>query len=179
MTRSETTMILGVLKTSYPNFYRDMDKKEMLNIVNLWTEMFEDDDFDTVKVAVKSLIQTLKYPPTIADVKEEMYKINNPQNYDVMDLYSKLKKAIGNGIYGSVDEFNKLPPVVQKFVGSPNQLREWAIDEDFNDTVLRGQFTKQIEILHKREKEEYMMLPEVKEQINKILDKTNQVKYLN
>lgn len=179
MTRSETIMVLGVLKTSYPNFYKDMDKKEMLNIVNLWNEMFEEDDFKVVKVAVKSLIQTLKFPPIIADVKEEMYKINNPQNYDVMDLYSKLKKAIGNGIYGSVDEFNKLPPVVQKFVGSPNQLREWAIDEDFNDTVLRGQFTRQIEILQRREKEKYMMLPEIKKQTNKILDKTNQVKYLN
>lgn len=179
MTRSETTMILSVLKTSYPSFYRDIGKNEMLNIVNLWEEMFANEEFKTVKIAVKSLIQTLKYPPTIADVKEAIYKINNPQTYDVMDLYSKLKKAISNGIYGSVEEFNKLPTMVQKFVGSPNQLRAWAIDENFNDNVLRGQFAKQIEILQKREKEEYMMLPEVKESLNKILEKTNQVKYLN
>lgn len=179
MTKNETTLILGVLKTSYPNFYRDMDKRELLNIVELWNEMFANDDFNTVKIAVKTLIQTLKYPPTIADVKEEIYKLKNPKNYDIVELYNKLKKAISNGIYGSVEEFNKLPPVVQKFVGSPNQLREWAIDENFNDTVLRGQFIKQIEILHKREKEECMMLPEAKEMINKILEETNKIKYLN
>lgn len=179
MTKQETTMILGVLKTSYPNFYKDMDRRQMLDTIELWSEMFANEDLEIVEIAVKSLINTLRFPPTIADIKDQIYKLQNNEQEDVMDLYSKLKKAISNGIYGASEEFKKLPPIVQKFVGSPNQLREWSMDENFNDGVLRGQFAKQVEIIRQREKEEKMMLPEVKEVINNLLEKTNGVKYLN
>ena len=60
MTRDDTTVILGILKTSYPNFYKGMEKKEMYATIDLWSEMFENDNLNLVKVAVKELIQTLK-----------------------------------------------------------------------------------------------------------------------
>ena len=179
MTKQETTMILGILKTSYPNFYKDIDRRQILDTIELWSEMFSNENLEIVKVAVKCLIDTFKFPPTIADIKDQIYKLQNSEQEDIMDLYSKLKKAISNGIYGASEEFKKLPPIVQKFVGSSNQLREWAIDENFNDGVLRGQFVKQVEIIRQREKEEKMMLPEVKQIIDKSLEKTNEVKYLN
>lgn len=178
MTKQETTMILGVLKTSYPNFYKDMDKRQMLDTIELWSEMFVNEDLEIVKVAVKCLINTLRFPPTIADIKDEIYKLKNNQQEDIMVLYSKLKKAISNGIYGASEEFKKLPPVVQKFVGTPSQLREWAIDENFNDNVLRGQFSKQIETFRQREKEQIISF-ELKETATRLLKKTNEIKYLN
>ena len=41
-----------------------------------------------------------------------------------------------------MDEYNKLPPVVQKAVGSPSQLREWGMDEDFNESVVSSNFMR-------------------------------------
>ena len=53
MTRDDTVVILGILKTAYPNFYKDMGKNEMYNTIDLWHEMSERDEVNLVKVAVK------------------------------------------------------------------------------------------------------------------------------
>lgn len=162
MNRDEVITILGVLKTSYPRFYAGMTKEEMYNTIDLWSEMFAHESPHLVVTAVKNLINTFKFPPTIADVKEEMYKLTNQENQSPIEIWNLIKKAIRNSGYYSYEEFQKLPEIAQKFVGSPNQLKEWALDIDFNDGVVKGQFLKQIEILKQREKEDKMMLPEAK-----------------
>ena len=44
MTRDETRRILAVLRTAYPNFYRNVSDSDITATINLWTSMFEDDD---------------------------------------------------------------------------------------------------------------------------------------
>lgn len=178
MDRENIIIILGILKTAYPSFYKEMSTEEAEKTIELWRDMFKNENFEIVIIAVKNLINTFKYPPTIADVKEQIYKLQNADVDDTMELFNLLKKAIGNGIYGSVQEFEKLPPIVKKFVGSPSQLRNWATDIEFNDEVLRGQFYKQIENLKKREKEDKMMLPEIKEKISQLINNSNIIKYI-
>ena len=92
MTRDDTVIILGILKTSYPNFYKDMKKDEMYNTIDLWSEMFANDDVNVVKVAAKELIQTLKFPPAIADIKQKMYELTNQETLPT-DLWASLKKT--------------------------------------------------------------------------------------
>ena len=179
MNREEIITVLGILKIAYPRFYANLSKEDAEKTISLWQNMFQNEQGKVVILAVKNLINTFSFPPTIADIKQEIYKLQNVEEDNAIELYRLLKKAISNGIYGSVEEFEKLPPIVQKFVGSPNQLRNWATDTEFNDGVLRGQFYKQIEILRQREKESKMMLPEVKAMVNKLLEKSNEVKCLN
>lgn len=162
MTREETIVILKILKTSYPNFYKDMSKEDMMNTIALWSEMFENDDISLVKVSVKELVQKNKFPPSIADIKQEMYKLTNEETLPT-ELWAKLKKAISNGYYHSVEEFEKLPDECKQFIKTPNQLRELAQnDSEINNTVVKGQFLKQIENIQKRNKEEKQMLPEAR-----------------
>lgn len=169
MTRDEIVVILGTLKTAYPKFYSEMSKQEMFNTIDLWTEMFAHEKTELVVAAVKNLINTFKWPPTIADVKEEMYKLIEHEKETPIELWNMIKKAIRNSGYNSYEEFQKLPEVAQKFVGSPNQLREWALSVDYNDGVVKGQFFKQIEIIQKREKDNKLMLPQVKEIVQNLL----------
>lgn len=165
MTREQTIEIFKVLKLAYPTFYKDMTRDEAESTIALWTQMFKNDDPTIVIATVKSLITTFKWPPTIADVKEEMDKLTNNEEESPIELWNRLRKALSNSIYGSNEEYNKLPPIVKKFVGSPNQLRNWAIDENFNEGVLRGQFLKQLEILQEREKEDRMIPFELRQMI--------------
>lgn len=163
MTVDETKMILGILKTAYPNFYKDMSKQEMLNIINLWADMFKNDNSKLVTVAVKELINTFQYPPTIADIKNKMYYLTN-QEKTPSELWNCLQKAISNSLYNSEKMFEKLPDEVKEFVRSPGQLRELAMmDSDVVHSVTKGQFFKQIEIIQKRKEEDKKMLPESKE----------------
>lgn len=177
MEREDVIRILNVLKTAFPNSYKDMTKVEAENTINLWLDMFQHENVQLVLAATKNLINTFKWPPTIADIKEEMYKITNRETETPVEVWNKIRKAIRNSAYNSYDEFQKLPDKAKRFVGSPNQLKEWAISENFIESVVRGQFLKQYEILEKRQKEEKMMLPEVKvltmqigQDINKLLN---------
>lgn len=162
MTRDDTVIILGILKTAYPNFYKDMRKNEMYNTIDLWHEMFERDDVNLVKVAVKEYIQTGTFPPSIAEIKGKIYKLTNCETTPA-ELWGCLQKALKNGIYGSKEEFEKLPAEVKAFVKNPAQLKEMALmDSDVVNSVTKGQFLKQIEMIQARVKEEKQMLPEAR-----------------
>ena len=179
MNRDEIVAILGTLKTAYPKFYAEMTKQEMYNTIDLWTEMFSHENPALVVAAVKNLINTFKWPPTIADVKEEMYKLTENESEAPIEIWNKIKKAIRNSGYYSYEEFQKLPEEAKVFVGSPNQLREWALATDYNDSVVKGQFLKQLEVIQKRKKDNKLMLPEVKDIVEKLSSNMDATKLLN
>ena len=156
MTRDETIAVMGILKTAYPNFYRDMTKDSALQAIALWSEMFRDDPAEIVIAAVKVLIasRTEGWPPNIGEVKAKMQTITSPGELSEGQAWALVEKACRNGIYGYREEFGKLPPVVQKAVGTPNQLREWAIlDGGELKTVVASNFMRSYKTIQKREKE--------------------------
>jgi len=157
MTREETKAILAVLKAGYPNFYKDMTKEDAKNTVDLWATMFADEKPQIVIEAVKSLICTLKYPPTIADVKEKIALITQPPAMTEMEAWDMVRRAIS--YYHANEAFTNLPPMLQKIVGSPNRLREWAMmDSETVNSVIQSNFMRSYRIMTARERE-YAMLP--------------------
>ena len=164
MTREEAIKILSILKVSYPNFYKNMTKSDAENTIALYQEMFEDCNINLVAIAVKELINSYEYPPTIATIKNKMYELTNAKK-DVSgsDLWNCLLNAIRNGYYGANEEFEKLPEIVKEFVKSPIQLRELSeMDSSVINSVVKGQFLKQIENLKERAKFQQTMLPQTK-----------------
>ncbi len=163
MTREETKAILAVLKAGYPNFYKDMTKEDAKNTVDLWATMFADDSARLVTEAVKSLICTLKYPPTIADVKEKIALITQPLAMTEMEAWDMVRRAIS--YYHANEAFTNLPPMLQKIVGSPNRLREWAMmDSETVDSVIQSNFMRSYKAKVAQEKE-YAMLPSSTKQL--------------
>lgn len=179
MTRNDVIKIFIVLRTAYPNFYKDMKKEDLEATIDLWTEMFAHENPQLVVAAAKNLINTFKWPPTIADIKEEMYKLTQTETETPIEIWNKIKSAMGRAGYYANEEFEKLPEVAKKFVGSPNQLREWALSIDYNDGVVKGQFLKQYEILKKREKDNKLMLPEVRNITKHLISNMDATKLLN
>ena len=179
MNRDQIVAILGTLKTAYPKFYAEMSRDEMYNTIDLWTEMFAHENPALVVAAVKNLINTFKWPPTIADIKEEMYKLTETETESPVEIWNKIKKAICNSNYYSYEEYQALPEIAKKFVGSPSQLKEWAGDTEFMDSVVRGQFLKQYEILKQREKDSKLMLPQVKNIVEQLANSMDATKLLN
>lgn len=162
MNREKIIDILGILKVAYPRFYANMTKDEAEKTINLWCEMFKNDPPELVAIAVKKLITELQYPPTIADIKNTMYKLVD-RIEDNTELWNKFIKALKNSGYNSKEEYEKLPEIVQKFVGSHERLRDYAMmDLDTINTVVKGQFLKQIDSLKIRQRENAMLSEEVK-----------------
>lgn len=168
MIKEEVLKILAVLETAYPNFYKNCTSAEVDQIVTLYQLMFKDCNYRLVSMAITELINTFKYPPTVADIKEKMYELTtHDTEQSATELWDKLLKAIRNGYYGAEEEFKKLPDEVKEFLKSPIHLRELSeTDSSTIHTVVKGQFLKQIEIIKKRRKADSMMHPDTKMAIN-------------
>ena len=163
MTRQEALAIMAMLKTAYPSFYKDLSKEDLNAAVNLWATMFADDPAYIVTEAVKSLMCTLKYPPTIADVKEKIALITQPPAMTEMEAWDMVKSAIS--YYNAAETFERLPPILKRIVGSPNQLREWALmDVETVNSVIQSNFMRSYRAMAARERE-YAMLPESTRQL--------------
>lgn len=162
MTANETGQIMHILKAAYPMFYAKISAEEQKAIFGLWLDMFKEDDVRLVGAAVKALIATDNkgFPPVIGQVKEKMHMLTTANNtLDEAEAWAMCKKAIRNGYYGADEEFKKLPASVQRIVGSPNQLREWAVmNAEELDTVVASNFQRGFRNVQNRTKE-YEMLP--------------------
>ena len=163
MTRQEALAIMAMLKTAYPSFYKDLSKEELNAAVNLWATMFSDEPVQVVTEAIKAMICTLKYPPTIADVKEKIHLLTQPQGMSELEAWNTVRKAIS--YYDADETFAQLPPLLQKIVGSPNTLREWALmDVETVNSVIQSNFMRSYRAKVTQEKE-FAMIPESTRQL--------------
>lgn len=139
MTRQETGIIMDILTTAYPAFYNGRNAPDMRMTVNLWAEMFAEDDVKIVAAAVKALIATddKGFPPHIGAVKGRIRQISNPDEMTEQEAWALISKALRDGYYNAEAEFAKLPPLVQDVVHDPRQLREWSMmDESTVQSVI-------------------------------------------
>lgn len=172
MQRQDIVKILSILKTAYPRFYANMSREDANETIDLWLEMFQDTSYQILAMAVKNLINSFQYPPTIADVKNEVYKLCVQEEKTDVELWNELRSAIRNGIYNSAEIFPTLSEELQIYLKNPAQLKELAMSSiDEIDTVQKGMFLKQMPIIKQREKEKAMMLPERREFIEKLAEK--------
>ena len=174
MTMDETIGLLGIMKIAYPNFYKNLSGEEAKQASILWFQMFENDNSKVVTEAVKALICTLKYPPTIADVKEKMRIITKQQDLTEMEAWNRVKVAIK--YYTAGEEFEKLPSLLKRLVGSAGQLREWSqMDAEHVETVVKSNFMRSYTARVKAD-EQLEILPEsTKELISSIGNKFKMV----
>ena len=162
MTRDETVNIIRVMVDSYPNY----KPNNLSETVDVWQMMLSDYDYNLVSMALKSYIlsDTSGFAPAIGQIVAKMHAITQPQELNEMEAWSLVSKAIRNSIYNSADEYAKLPPIVQKAVGLPSQLMQWAIDDSYNESVVSSNFMRCYRIELAREKE-MSMFPEDAKQI--------------
>jgi hypothetical protein len=156
MTREETLAIMGVLKSAYPDFYKGMGRSEAEGIVDLWSSMFDQEPAQLVAVAVKAHIANDKkgYPPHIGAIKEAIVKLQEPEAMTEQEAWGLVLKALRNGIYGAQKEFDALPPMIQRLVGSPSQLKEWAMmDGDAVNSVVASNFQRSYKVRAANERE--------------------------
>ena len=163
MTRDETIKILMVIQAAYPN-YKPTDKTVT---VNIWTEMLSDIPYEKVSTAVKAYIQTdtSGFAPSVGDVREKVRNIfAKKDELNETAAWSLVLKAIRRSTYYSEEEFAKLPPVVQRAVSSPRQLREWATLEDVDGktlTVIQSNFQRTFRSEQQKERERNKLSPDV------------------
>ena len=179
MNRAEILKILAVLQTAYPNFYKSISPEQLNGTINLWQEMLSDDTYEEVGVAVKMLISTKTdaFPPVVGQIKEQLYKSRNAGQLSESEAWSLVYNAVQQGSYHSKEAFEQLPEVVRQAVGSPEVIRQWAMENTDSLSVHESNF-KRAYRMQLETKKELDMLPEaLKKQIN-LLAEQKQMKLI-
>lgn len=156
MTRTDVITVLKILKVAYPTFYSRMRREDADDTVAVWCEMFRDENVDVVKLALYQVIaEHDNFPPSIGEIKTKIRELVAAATGTHTDeeLWQTLKTAVGNGLYGAREEYAALPDEVRRYLGSPNTLRELAqTDTETLNTVVHGQFLRQIGAIRERVK---------------------------
>lgn len=144
MTKSETAKIIDILQTVYPDHFKQLSKDGIITAVNVWSMIFTEDTLAEVQAAVMAHIatDTSRFMPTPGIIKQTISKNRDRNGLTEAEAWALVFKAIRNSAYHSNEEFNKLPATVQKIVGSPTQLYEWAITENLNTAVISSNFMR-------------------------------------
>lgn len=107
----------------------------------LWTEMLEDLDARTATLAVKRLIATNKWPPSIADVREAAVKNARQGQLTAGQAWGKITAAIRRYGWYQADEAKEA--LGQDLWGMVRQIGGWThLCECDNIDVVGGQFER-------------------------------------
>ena len=169
MTREETVKIIRIMCDCYPNY----KPSNLSETVDVWNMMLEEYSYSQISTALKTYVHsdTSGLAPSIGQLLDKLHAIQNPQELNEMEAWSLVSKALRNGYYGAVEEFNNLPPLVQKAVGSPDNLRNWSqTDTNSIENVVQSNFMRSYRLVVNRENEIKKMPADVRtliENVNK------------
>ena len=166
MTVQETGRVMDVLESAYPRYYAGIDKQRQERAVIMWASAFSRDDVRLVVAAVRSFIEMDEkgFPPVPGQIKAKMRLIAGHGELSDTGAWNMVRNAIRNSGHESREEFEKLPPPLQKLVGNASQLREWALmDSETLNSVVSSNFLKAYRAWSEREREYNALPPDVRE----------------
>ena len=171
MTVEETAKILTLIQVEYPHSFAKLDERQMALKAELWEREFKEDPVEQVYTAVRMLFESgMPYAPNIGDIRKKMQILRQPDGeLTEAEAWAMVSKACRNGSYGYMEEFAKLPPEVQRAVGRPEQLKEWAaMDEDVVQSVIASNFMRSYKAVAARKKEEDLYPGALRDTISRI-----------
>ncbi len=169
MKRSDTMRIMAIIKQVYPRYYAEQTREDLEVAVNLWTDLFAEDDGKLVYAAVKAFIasDTKGFPPSIGQIREKLVKLQNPDALSENEAWALVLKAIRNSAYHAAEEYAKLPPDIQRVVHHPSMLKSWAMTADDEvQTVVASNFMRSYRARMKTAQEYLAMPPGIREMLH-------------
>lgn len=162
MTRKEFSVIVKGLKAVYadPRFIADADAFDM------WYGLLRDLDYREASMAAQRYMMTSKFPPTVADLREQAAKLaraGTAEDMNEMTAWGLVQQAVRRSAYYAEEEYAKLPGLVQRAVGSPAQLREWAMMDTGGSAwnVMQSNFMRTYRAEQARSRENALVSPDI------------------
>lgn len=171
MTLEETAKIISVLHLNYPDTAREFSDDMLTSKIRLWHSVFERDPYQIVSAAVMAYIQTSteRFMPNVGIIREQIRKLTEPESMSEAEAWGLVKNALRNGYYGYHEEYEKLPPLVRRCVGSENTLREWALtDVETVDSVIASNFQRSYRAISRSEAEWAKLPPGFREDMKRL-----------
>lgn len=171
MLREETQRLLMMIQGSYSNF-KPVDQTVA---INTWNLALADISFKQAQQAFLTYLRRdiSGFAPTPGKLLEIIHEISEENQPNENEAWTMVEKALRNSTYNSESEFAKLPSLVQKAVGSPGQLRSWALEESGSRQVMASNFMRVYRAEQLKQKD-YEKLPE---NLKALVNKKNENSY--
>lgn len=172
MNKTETVQVITLLAGNYDSVAKkDATQKQLM--INTWQECLGDLDYKLVLQAVKKSIIESPYPPTIHDIRKNAIEMVNPTTKrTAIEAWKEAYEMICSGLYMTQEQFEMASPEVKKFFGNVRQVTELAkTDVEVVNTVTKGQFLKQYDVLIDRENEQKLLPQNMQDFIGQLADK--------
>lgn len=168
MTRKDVKKLLAMIQATYPN-YKPEDEQAA---VNAWCIALEEYNENAIALAFKAYMttDTSGFAPSPGQLIAKMQAVKSPQELSELQAWELVRSTLNRCGYYAEEEFAKLPELVQKAVGSPGQLRTWATDENFEESVASSNFMRcyRSELARKKEVER------MPESVKKLMERINE-----
>ena len=156
MTKEEVYKLIFVIKSVYPKTYEKFTASDFDNMALGWFMALEDYSYQEISVATKAYIttNTSGFPPVPAQLIAYTQERDPVKEMSSAEAWDLVYKAISRSIYYAEEEFDKLPELCKKAIGSPANLRELAqLDPRTVQGVEGSHFKRNYEELVKRQRE--------------------------
>ena len=149
----------SALQTYYPRF----NLLPNAEAIELWYRELGEMPFDLLSAALRKWVNTERFPPSIAEMREICAEIVQGKPPDWGDAWKEVTKAIArHGMYQEEEALNSMSPLARQ-AASRIGWRDICMSE--NPEALRAQFRQVYEICQKREIEDRQLPPALKEAI--------------
>lgn len=176
MTVKEATKLCFVVQKSYPKYFEKYNKDDTQVMIDMWTKVSEGYSYEQMNAG---LIQFMRsddkgFPPTVGQVISQVERLR-PQDAMAMtetEAWSIIHAAICDSTYHAQERFDVLPPVLQRAVGSPQNLKEWAMMEDgeLKLPVIESNVMRSFKAAAKMEREERLIPDSIKGLIGQMFE---------
>ena len=166
MTRDETKQLLMIISAYYPR-WKPPDPTVTLNA---WHRIMSGYDYNLMEAALMRYVitDTKGFEPTVGQLIEQIALVKIAENPSPMEAWSMVYGRMHSSIYYAESNFDSLPKIVQRAVGSPETLRSWAIADTSSVTVIQANFLRTYNSLLAHQKE-YLKIPS---KIDKLIAKS-------
>lgn len=160
MTRKEAAQLVYVIRTTYPKTYTNFTQQDLDGVIDSWLFALEDMDFRSAATGLKIYMSTNNsgFAPVPGQVIDCFRKSQPNTELGEQEAWAMVRRALRNGIYGAEEEYAKLPASVQKAVGKPENLKEWAqMDTETVESVQQSLFLRSYRAEVQRAKDRDML----------------------
>lgn len=162
--RDKFKQLIKGLRTTYPSDWFIPNEEA----ANIWYRCLMDLPYEALANGVSKWIMTSSKEPTVADLrKAAMEFIPKPApELNEQQACALVRKAVRASGWHAKEEFDKLPEICQKAVGSPENLEEWSqMDIDSFESVQMSQFLRNFRVVQNREQEVAQLSPAVQKRL--------------
>lgn len=105
MTLEESAKLLAMIKLAYPNSYKGIDNETTIATVNMWHRTFKATPYRIIEIALDHFVKGSKFPPTIADIIEELRNMYYEATQNVLTTIDGKEREINLYIRSQTEQY--------------------------------------------------------------------------